>query len=380
MRVAIVTESFLPHVNGVTRSVERTLEHLRAAGHEALVLAPGAPPSVVHGARVVPLRSVPLPGYAEVRVAVPATRTVARELAAFAPDVVHLASPFTTGRPAVRAAAALGLPTVAVYQTDVAGFAGRYGLGAATDAAWRVVRAIHEQADLTLAPSLTSARALAERDVPRVAVWPRGVDTVRFSPDHRDEAWRRAVAPDGAAIVGFVGRLAAEKQVDDLAVLQDLAGVRLVVVGDGPQAADLRRALPRAVFLGQVTGDALSRVVASLDVAVQTGPHETFCQSAQEALAAGVPLVAVGAGAVAELVDPSRTGWLYPPGDLAALRDAVGDLAGDAAKRRAMGAAGRRQVEGRTWQVVGEQLLGHYAAAMVHRRGARRPSVAGRTG
>ncbi|GIG38364.1 glycosyltransferase family 4 protein [Cellulomonas phragmiteti] len=370
MRVAIVTESFLPHVNGVTNSVLRTLEQLRAAGHEALVLAPGDPPSRVHGARVVPLRSVPMPGYAEVRVAVPSTRTVTRELAAFGPDVVHLASPFATGRPTVRAAAALDLPTVAVYQTDVAGYAGRYGLGAATDAAWRVVRAIHEQVDLTLAPSLTSARALAAHDVPRVAVWPRGVDTVRFDPRHRDEAWRRRVAPGGEALVGFVGRLAAEKQVEDLAVLQDVPGVRVVVVGDGPQAADLRRALPRAVFLGQVTGDALSRVVASLDVAVQTGPHETFCQSAQEALAAGVPLVAVGAGAVAELVDPSRTGWLYPPGDLAALRAAVVDLTGDPAKCRAMGAAGRRQVEGRTWQVVGEQLLAYYAAAATGHRAA----------
>ena len=372
MRVAIVTESFLPHVNGVTHSVVRTLEHLRAAGHEALVLAPGDPPARVHGARVVALRSLPMPGYAEVRVGVSSTRTVQRELAAFAPDVVHLASPFTTGRPTVRAAAALGLPTVAVYQTDVAGFAGRYGLGAATDAAWRVVRSVHEQVDLTLAPSRTSARALEEHGVPRVTVWPRGVDAVRFSPRHRDGTWRRRLAPDGAVLVGFVGRLAAEKQVGDLAALQDVPGVRVVVVGDGPQAADLRRALPRAVFLGQVTGAALSRVVASLDVAVQTGPHETFCQSAQEALAAGVPLVAVGAGAVAELVDPSRTGWLYAPGDLAALRAAVVDLAGDAAKRRAMGAAGRRAVEGRTWQLVGEQLLGHYAHATSRPRTAVR--------
>ncbi len=368
VRVAIVTESFLPQVNGVTNSVVRTVEHLQRGGHEALVLAPGAPPGCVHGARVVGLRSVPLPGYAEFRVGVPSARTIARELAAFAPDVVHLASPFATGRPAVRAAASLDLPSVAVYQTDVAGYAGRYGLGAATDAAWRVVRSIHQQVDLTLAPSRTSARSLAEHDVPRVTVWPRGVDTTAFSPAHRDEAWRRRVARGGEVLVGFVGRLAAEKQVADLAALDDVPGVRVVVVGDGPEQTTLRRALPGAVFLGQLTGAALSRVVASLDIAVQTGPHETFCQSAQEALAAGVPLVAVGAGAVAELVDPSRTGWLYPRDDLASLRAAVADLAGDDAKRRAMGEAGRAQVQGRTWQVVGEQLLSCYDAAVTHHR------------
>jgi len=368
VRVAIVTESFLPQVNGVTNSVLRVLEHLRRAGHQAVVLAPGAPPARSHGARVVALRSLPLPGYTQFRVGVTSTRTVTRELAAFAPDVVHLASPFTTGRPAVRAAASLDLPTVAVYQTDVAGYAGRYGVGAAVDGAWRVVRAIHDQVDLTLAPSRTSARALADHGVPRVELWPRGVDTERFSPRHRDDAWRARLAPGGEVLVGFVGRLAAEKQVEDLVALDDVPGVRVVVVGDGPEAGELRRRLPRAVFLGQLTGAALSRAVASLDVAVQTGPHETFCQSAQEALSAAVPLVAVGAGAVAELVDPSRTGWLYPRGDLVALRSAVVDLAGDEAKRRAMGQAGRAQVRGRTWQVVGEQLLQLYGRAIARHR------------
>lgn len=368
MRVAIIAESFLPQVNGVTNSVLRVLEHLRRGGHQAVVLAPGTPPASASGARVVPLRSVPMPGYSQFRVGVPSARAIARELAAFAPDVVHLASPFATGWSAVRATGRLNLPTVAVYQTDIAGFAGRYHLGAAVEGAWRMVRAIHDQVDLTLAPSRVAMASLEEHGVPRVRLWARGVDTEAFSPVHRDTRLRARLAPGGEVLVGFVGRLAAEKQVEDLAALDGLPGVRVVVVGDGPEGEDLRRALPQAVFLGQLTGPELHRLVASLDVAVQTGPYETFCQSAQEALAAGVPVVAVGAGGVAELVDPSRTGWLYPPGDLAALRSAVADLAGDEAKRQAMGQAARQQVRGRTWQVVGEQLLGHYEDAVAHHR------------
>ncbi|SFB24547.1 glycosyltransferase family 4 protein [Cellulomonas marina] len=376
MRVALVTESFLPHVNGVSRSVVRVLDELSRHGHPALVLAPGEPPARVHGARVVRLRSVPLPGHAGLALGVPSARTLERHLRAFGPDVVHLASPFLTGGPAVRAAARLGVPTVAVYQTDVAGFAARYGLGAAAEAAWWRVRAVHEAADLTLAPSRIAAADLEDHGVPRVRLWPRGVDTAAFHPAHRDPRLHRRLAPDDEVLVGYVGRLAPEKRLEDLRAVAGLPGVRLVVVGDGPERARLERLLPGARFLGVRTGAALSRLVATLDVAVQPGPHETFCQSAQEAMAAGVPVVAVGAGGVAELVAPSRTGWLYPPGDLPTLRARVADLAGDAAKRRAMGRAAREAVEGRTWPVVVERLLDHYADAVA----ARAAGAGGSTG
>lgn len=364
VRVAVAAESFLPHINGVTGSVVRVLRHLREAGHEALVLAPGDPPATCEGARIVGLPSVPLPGYPQVRVPVVSARSIARELDRFRPNVVHLASPFALGGPAVRAAARLAVPVVAVYQTDVAGFATRYGLTSTADLVWRRIRSIHERAALTLAPSSAAAEDLRLHGVPRVRRWPRGVDTGAFSPTHRDEALRRRLAPGGEVLVGYVGRLAAEKRVDNLQALNGVAGVRVVVIGDGPERDGLRRALPGAAFLGLLTGAALSRAVASLDVAVQPGPHETFCQAAQEAMACGVPVVAVRAGGLAELVDSSRTGWLYPPDDLSSLRAMVEDLAGDPAKRRAMGRAAHAAVRGRTWPVVCEQLLGYYTSVV----------------
>lgn len=368
MRVAIVAESFLPQVNGVTNSILQVLRHLRRSGHHALVLAPGNPPASVHGARVVPLRSMPLPGYPQARVGLPTARMLTKELLEFRPDVVHLASPFTTGGPAVRAAARCDVPVVAVYQTDVAGFAERYGWGPAAEAAWLRVRQVHDGADLTLAPSSVAAAGLADHGVARVRIWPRGVDTTAFDRRHRDPRLHRRLAPGGEVLVGYHGRLAAEKQVEDLRAVHDVPGLRLVVVGDGPERENLRALLPRATFTGQLRGRSLSRAVATLDVAVQCGPFETFCQSAQEAMASGVPVVAVGAGGVAELVDPSRTGWLYPPGDLAALRARVLDLAGDSTKRRAMGRAAEAAVRARTWPVVCEQLLQHYEDAVARHR------------
>jgi phosphatidylinositol alpha 1,6-mannosyltransferase len=150
--------------------------------------------------------------------------------------------------------------------------------------------------------------------------------------------------------------------VHHLGSLTGLAGVRVVVIGDGPERARLRRELPAASFLGLLSDAALSRAVASLDIVAQPGPHETFCQAVQEAMASGVPVVAVGAGGAAELVDHGRTGWLYPPLVLSELRDRVRDLAGDESKRRAMGRAGRAAVEGRTWTAVCDQLLDHYTS------------------
>jgi phosphatidylinositol alpha 1,6-mannosyltransferase len=363
MRVAVVSESFLPQVNGVTGSVLQVLRHLRRRGHEAIVIAPGDPPRTCEGFDVVALPSVGFPGYPQVRVPVVVTGRLVRELVWFAPDVIHLASPFVLGGQVVRAAASLDIPVVAIYQTDVAGFALRYGLSAASNVAWRRIRSIHERAHVTLAPSPTAARDLERHGVPRVRVWPRGVDAAAFSPAHRNAALRAQLAPEGEVLIGFVGRLAAEKQVEDLAVLRDLPGVRLVVIGDGPERERLTRRLPGAHFAGVLSGNDLSLAMASLDVVVHPGPHETFCQAAQEAMASGVPVVAVGAGGLLDLVDSSRTGWLYPPGDLRALRAHVADLVGDQWKRRAMGAAAHDGVQARTWPVVCDRLLGHYEAA-----------------
>ena len=364
VKVAVVSESFLPHINGVTGSVLQVVKHLKRTGHEARVIAPGDPPRTCEGFDVVALPSFGFPGYPQVRIPMVVAGRLVREFERFAPDVIHLASPFVLGGPVMRAAASLNIPVVAVYQTDVAGFALRYGLTAASNAAWRRIRSIHERAHITLAPSPTAARDLERHGVPRVQVWPRGVDTAAFSPVYRDPDLRARLAPSGEVLVGFVGRLAAEKQVEDLAVLNDLPGIRIIVIGDGPERDRLTRRLPDAHFTGVLSGTDLSQALASLDVVVHPGPYETFCQVAQEAMASGLPVVAVGAGGLLDLVDSSRTGWLYRPGDLGALRSHVADLVGDESKRRAMGAAAQHAVRARTWPVVCDRLLRHYDEAV----------------
>jgi phosphatidylinositol alpha 1,6-mannosyltransferase len=366
MRVVIVTESYPPDINGVAHCALQTASHLARRGHHPLVIAPTPPPGVrsPHDgpAPVVHIPSLPLPGYPQVRVALP-SRKLGAAIAAHQPDVVHLASPFVLGARGVALAVRFGVPAVAVYQTDLAGYARTY-LGAGELAAWRRIRAVHTAADLTLAPSTASARELEKRGVPRVRLWPRGVDTERFRPALRDEKLRRELAPNGELLVGYVGRLAPEKRVELLAEADRLPGVQLVVVGDGPSQPHLTQALPGARFLGRRTGDDLARIYASLDIFVHTGPMETFCQTVQEAQASGVAVVAPAVGGPLDLVDHGTTGMLVPPGAAAAVREAVRELREDAALRERLAHAGREAVTGRTWEAVGDQLLDRYAEVL----------------
>lgn len=364
MRVAIVTESFLPQVNGVTNSVLRVVEYLRERAHEVLIIAPGLiGPVEYRGAPVIRIPAVDLPVVNSLPIGLP-TRTVLTALTAFAPDVVHLASPFVVGARGLAAARRLRVPSVAVYQTDIAGFATAYGLGLGARAAWRWVRRLHCKADRTLAPSTDAVRALRAHGIPRVHRWGRGVDVVRFSPAHADPALRAGLAPNGELLVGFVGRLAPEKEVDRLVALAGMDGVRVVVVGDGPELESLSEHIPGAAFLGARYGDELATVYASLDVFVHTGPHETFCQAVQEAMASGLPVLAPDAGGPKDLVLPGRTGYLLPAdraGFGVALVEKVNELR-DPALRERLGHKARKVVLGRTWPAVCAELLGHYGA------------------
>jgi phosphatidylinositol alpha 1,6-mannosyltransferase len=359
VRVVIVTESFLPQVNGVTNSVCRVLDHLAARGHEALVVAPAPGPDEYGGFPIRHVPSLALPFYRSFVVGLP-SRRVEAELRDFVPDVVHLASPMMLGACGATAAARAGVPAVAIFQTDVAGFARRYGFRGTDPIIWSWLRRIHSLAALTLAPSTPTQRDLREHGIPRVARWGRGVDTTTFHPARRSAALRAELAPSGEVLVGYVGRLAAEKRVHLLAGLAGIPGARLVVVGDGPEAKRLREAMPGAAFLGLRTGRELGEIVASLDVFVHTGADETFCQAVQEGLAAGVPVVAPAAGGPLDLVRPGYNGLLYPADDVARLRSSVARLVSDAAARARMGGCAHRSVRDRTWSVICDELIGHY--------------------
>ncbi|MFI5499633.1 glycosyltransferase family 4 protein [Nocardia asteroides] len=367
MRVAIVAESFLPNMNGVVNSVLRVLDHLDEHGHDAMIVAPDtlrgvAPAPRFHGR--FPVHRVPammVPKVSSLPVGLPQPGITAA-IAAFDPDVVHLASPFLLGAGGLAAATRLDLPTIAVYQTDVAGFAKSYGLGLATRAAWAWTRRIHEGATRTLAPSSAAAQDLADHGIPRVHRWGRGVDIGRFDPAARSAELRASwLGSTDKLIVGFVGRLAPEKHVERLAALAGDPSIQLVVVGAGPERARLGRLLPNAVFTGELGGAELATHYASLDVMVHPGEHETFCQGVQEALSSGVPVIGPDAGGPRDLIAHCRNGYLLPVGRFTELLPSAVSALRDPGQRARFAAAARKSVLHRTWPAICTELMTHYA-------------------
>ena len=361
MRVAIVAESFLPNINGVTNSVLRVLEHLHREGHEAIVIAPGARngQEEVSDYLGFPIRRVPtvkVPMIDSLPVGVPTT-VVDSELREFQPDIIHLASPFVLGAAGAFSARQLRIPAVALYQTDVAGFATKYQLSALAFGVWEWLRTIHNSCQMTLAPSSLTIADLEHHHIKNVRHWGRGVDAVRFHPSKRSESLRKQWDPTGnKRIVGFVGRLAAEKGVHRLSALNDREDIQLVIVGDGPERPLLEAQLPNAVFTGALGGEALAHAYASLDVFVHAGEFETFCQAIQEAQASGVPTIGPRAGGPVDLIEEGVNGYLLEVDTF------IEDLpaAVDAIDSPDFGVNARASIENKSWEALCRQLMGYY--------------------
>jgi phosphatidylinositol alpha 1,6-mannosyltransferase len=372
MRIAIITESFPPDVNGVAHCVIRVADHLTRNGHQPLVIAPESARASLGDDSKFPypverVPSIPLPGYPTFRLGLPSPK-IRRAIVEHGAEVVHLASPVALGAWGSHVARSLDLPTVAVYQTDLPAYARAYRLSKATEAfAWRWLRDIHNAAGRTLAPSSVTAADLREHGMTDVMIWGRGVDTTLFHPRKRDAGLRADLAPGGELLAGYVGRLATEKRVDLLAGTATQPGVKLVITGGGPEEAELRQAIPDAIFLGERHGEDLARIYASMDVFVHSGPFETFGQTIQEAAASGLPVIAPASGGPVDLVDEGVTGYLVPPHDGEALAAAVAALAADPALRARMSEAARRKVLGRSWASLTSELIDHYAAVIAAR-------------
>ena len=362
MKVAIVTESFLPQINGVTNSVLRVVEHLTTNGHEPLVIAPesdGAPRDY-QGTRIKRVPAIPLNSILKIGmpIALP-SRKLEYLLDGFAPDIVHLASPFALGAYSARVAKRLQIPTISIYQTDVAGFARHYGLNLAHGSLQKVVGKIHKGTDRTLAPSTSACRDLIESGVDNVHLWRRGVNTKLFHPSKINHVTRRTWSHGGKLVVGYVGRLANEKRISDLAVLNNDPRIQLVIVGDGPAREKLQRELSNSIFTGFMSGEDLASAYASFDLFIHPGPNETFCQAVQEALASGTPCIVPLTGGPADLVSDGATGYIIDTSNPRILSETI-----DSFLRRddriEMKFSARNSVVSRTWESVNNELINHY--------------------
>jgi phosphatidylinositol alpha 1,6-mannosyltransferase len=366
MRVAIVSESFLPSINGVTNSVVRVVETLRKHNHQVLIIAPTKDSPEFMGYPVV---TTPRVTVARFPLGFPSP-SVVQALEDFDPDLIHAASPFWLGGQALSFAARAGIASVAVYQTNVSGYMQRYGLEFAEPLVDAMVAGIHSPATLNLAPTPETADYLSKLGLPRVALWGRGVDHSLFSPTppnpERLRQLKSTLAPSGETVLGYVGRLAPEKQVGRLRELLDIPNTRLVIVGDGPQRPELDEVFAgsRTVFLGKLVGEDLADAYRAMDIFVHPGEEETFGQTIQEAQAVGCVVVTANRGGPKHLIHHGVTGFLVEPALRGAYAEQVREIIGDPAGAERLSEAARASVAGNSWEKNNQILLDHYATAI----------------
>lgn len=369
MRVALICETFLPNVNGVTTTICRMLEYLQARGDEVLLFAPEGAPSSYAGAEIVPLGGVTFPLYPELSLTPPQPGITAH-LKRFKPDLVHAIGPVLVGATAPLVVQQLRLPLISSYHTDFGAYAAHYGLGSMRHVMNSWLRWIHNRTRLTLCPSTDTMRSLRRMGFRRLRVWGRGVDTARFHPTHRSEAWRTAVGtqPDEKVVL-YVGRIAREKRVELIAdALRGIDGVRLVMVGDGPARTEMEqrtRDLP-AHFTGYLKGHDLATAYASADLFVFPSDTDTFGQVIQEAMASGLPVIGARTGGSLDLIREGTTGTMFTPGASDDLHARLRVLVRRNDLRHAMGHAGRAAAERRSWANVMDELMAYYQ--LVQRR------------
>ena len=369
MKIALFTETFLPKVDGIVTRLTRTVEQLVAAGDEVLLFCPeGAPPEFA-GARIVGVPALPLPLYPELKLALPRP-AVSDALDSFQPDLVHVVNPAVLGLGGIWLARTREIPLVASYHTHLPKYLEHYGMGMLEPLLWELLKAAHNQAQLNLCTSTAMVEELSDRGILHTALWQRGVDTELFRPERaRPELRQRllGIHSDSDALLLYVGRLSAEKQIERIRpVLDALPQARLALVGDGPHRQQLERVFAGSAttFVGYLGGEELAGAYASADAFVFPSSTETLGLVLLEAMAAGSPVVAARRGGIPDIVSDGLNGCLYEPDGAddgaASLIAATTRLLGNAEQRQALRLEARLEAERWGWAAATEGLRSYY--------------------
>jgi len=360
MRIALMSESFLPKIDGIVTMLTKTVECLRRNGHEVLIFAPSGGPEELFGAEVAGLPSAPFPLYPELRLALPHA-SIRAKLREFQPDILHLFEPALLGVGGLYYAEALDIPLVISYHTNLPSYLHYYKLGVIEKLTWKLMRERHRRADLNLCTSTAMIQDLESHGIERLALWQRAVDANRFRPAARSRQMRDFLSngESDRPLLLYVGRLSAEKDVPRLrAVLRALPEARLAIVGDGPQRGSLERHFKKTAtfFAGYLQGEELAAAYASADLFVLPSETETLGLVLLEAMASGCPVVACRAGGVPDAVQDGVTGFLFERADTDSFVRTVKRALSCSRNLDVIRVRARQDVEERGWERATEQL------------------------
>src|SRR3954469_14566617 len=384
LRVAIFSGNYNYVRDGANQALNRLAGYLLKQGAAVRVYSPVTKtPAFPPTGDLIDLPAVPVPGRPEYRIGVAIPPRVRKDLRAFRPNILHVASPEITGHRAVSLAHRWDLPVIASVHTRFETYPRYYGLAFMEPVVLALLRRFYRRCDAIFAPSDSMAQLLRDQRMNYdVGIWSRGIDREIFNPGARDLAWRRSLGiEDDMPVIGFVGRLVMEKGLDVFSDTIDRLARRninhkVLVVGDGPARDWFTKRLPDAVFAGFQGGADLGRAVASMDMLFNPSVTETFGNVTLEAMAAGLPGIAAIATGSQSLVTEGVTGRLVRPGACDRFCDALATYCEDAAARHAAGLAGFEASQRYGWDEVNQELVdGYLRIIRQHGSGGRqRPS------
>lgn len=368
-KIAHFLGTMRPGHDGVTRVIYRLRALFARENAHHIFISPILPPVPPEDMRGV--RSIPFPASTDYRISLTTARSIEKVLGKDVPDLIHIHSPCTLGKAAIRYALKRGIPIVTTYHTHFPTYMEYYHLEALAPITWGWLKSIYNKADANIIPSSATLKDLEAAGLPNLVYIPHGVDTSNFSPKHRSDAWRAEVAgPDhaGKVILTFVGRLVWEKNLLLLAqafkLMKHRENVKLVIVGEGPARAKLEEMLPEAHFTGQLKEGFVGTAYASSDVFVFPSVTETFGNVTVEAMASGLPAICAAAGGAMDMVEPEKTGLLVSAEDPSELAAAMDRLATEPETRKRMSEAALVAVKRFEWESTTRRYESLYRQVM----------------
>ena len=372
IRISIVTETYVPDVNGVANSLRQLIQALDPERYRIQIIRTRPRTDWTPDAEEVWVPGVTIPMYPDLQLGLPARRRVTAAWRQFQPQLVFIATEGPLGYSALKQAQRLGLPVLSAFHTNFHRYSSYYGLGWIKTLTLAWLRRFHNQTLATLVPSAESAQCLQQSGFDNVHVLPHGVDCELFHPRRRScELRRQWQVAEQHPVALYVGRIAVEKNIpqviDSFRAQQSLhPELRLVMVGDGPLKAQLQQQYPDIIFAGVQTGEALARCYASADLFVFASQTETFGLVTLEAMASGLPVVAYDLAAASQYVRSGEDGFLAETDDGPGFTQALSLLLSH--DWRTAGRAARQRAESASWASVGIQFDQHVGRALKARR------------
>lgn len=367
MKIAIFTDTFVPDVNGVAKTLHRYTEFLKKHEIDYRLFAPKASKENQFSKQILSFRSLPFFLYPECRIALPNLPSIREELVDFNPDIIHVATPFNMGLSGKYYAKKLDIPIVGSYHTDFDKYLSHYHLQSLTNVLWKYLHWFHQPLEKIFVPSQDTKERLEKRDFANLSIWPRGIDGDLFHPDYNSEQVRKKYKMKEKHILLYVGRIASEK---DVMMLPEIANklpediqqnVHWLVVGDGPMKEELEQAAPKNMTLaGFVEGTDLAAIYAASDLFVFPSASETFGNVVLESLACATPVIGANAGGVRTIVQNGKTGLLCNEKDADAFAEAVVQLLKNDQTRKEMSEAGFHYAQSQSWDTIFNNLIHDY--------------------